>query len=414
MKSGMLIKNVRFYEDKKIHDIYVEEGIIQCINCNGKKDDYVFDGKERLLIPPFVNLHSHLGYALTLNYARKNKSGTLQEGVIITRGEIAPKITVDDIEKRLKKLEKLFFVYGVLYVRTHEIIPIIFKFLEAKKTLSLINLQVVAFPSPGMFYEDNLDKTEKAIKEGAEVVGLIPNQEPTRDLGVESVKLAFDLAEKYNRMVDGHIDENDDPNSRFVEAVVYEALKRNWGEKTTISHMTASHSYPSDYFFRLLNLMTLAKVNVVSNPVVSTHLQGRYDNYPKRRGLARIRDMIKSGINVSLGTDNIGDAIYPLGDGNMLRLVQEAFLIDHFTAEEIDGMLKLVTWNPAKAMMIDYGIKPGSKAEFVILNAKSEYDAIRNILPPYLVVSGKNVAENDISFKINDNDVTDDVENLIN
>ncbi|BFH74037.1 cytosine deaminase [Sulfurisphaera javensis] len=411
----MLIKEVRFYDDNKVHDIYVENGIIRCIDCQGKKDDYVFYGKKRLLIPPFVNPHSHLGYALTLNYGSVNESGTLREGVIKTREEITPKITFDDIEKRLKKLEKLFFVNGVLYVRSHEIMPLIFYVLEARKKLELINLQIVAFPSPGIFYfEDTIEKMEKALSEGAEVVGLIPNQEPTVELGIESVKIAFDLALKYNKMVDGHIDENDDPNSRFVEYVTYEALKRKWGEKTTISHMTASHSYPSDYFGKLVDLMKLAKVNVISNPVVSTHLQGRYDNYPKRRGIARIRDMLKSGINVALGTDNIGDLIYPLGDGNMLRVLQEAFLVDHFTSKDIEGMLKLVTYNPAKILMLDdYGIKPGRKAEFVVLNAKNEYEAIRNILPPALVVSGENIAENEIEFKINDKDVTGEIENLL-
>ncbi|ARM75394.1 amidohydrolase family protein [Acidianus manzaensis] len=411
----MLVKNVRFYSDNKLHDIYVEEGIIQCIDCKGKKDDLVFEGRGRLLLPPFVNPHSHLGYALTLNYGRKNRSGTLQEGAMITRNEISPKISEDDVVSRLKKLEKLFFINGVLYVRTHEILSLVLKVIKARKEISLINLQIVAFPSPGFFYSDNsIDLTEIALNEGAEVVGLIPNWEPTKDLGAESVKIAFDLAEKYGKMIDGHIDENDDPASRFVEYVAYEALKRNLGDRTTISHMTASHSYSSDYFYKLVNLMNLAKVNVISNPVVSTHLQGRYDSYPKRRGLARIKEMMSRGINVGLGTDNIGDPIYPLGDGNMLRVLQEAFLIDHFTSEDIEGMLKLITYNSAKIMKLkDYGIKENKKAEFVVLNAKSEYEALRNILPPALVVSGKNFAQNEIEFRINDKDVTDEVENLI-
>lgn len=53
------------------------------------------------------------------------------------------------------------------------------------------------------------------------------------------------------------------------------------GRKVTISHMTASHSYDSWYFDKLMSMMVSSKVNVVSNPIVSMHLQGRYDSYPK-------------------------------------------------------------------------------------------------------------------------------------
>ncbi|NON62297.1 amidohydrolase family protein [Acidianus sp. RZ1] len=413
----MLIKNVRFYEDLKIHDIYINDGIIECIDCPGKKDDLVFEGKGRLAIPPFVNPHTHLSYALTLRYGEPNRSGTLFEGVMKIRDEVAQKVYEEDVLERLRKIEKVFFVYGVLWTRSHDIFEndLIFKTIRARRSLKLIDLQIVSFPSPGYFYgDDRIEIAEKSLKDGADVVGLIPNNEPTKELGVKSVEISFDLAQKYGKMIDGHVDENDDPYSRFSETVVEEAYRRGMGELTTISHMTASHSYPSDYFNRLAYLMSAAKVNFVSNPIVSMHLQGRYDQYPKRRGVARIRDLMRSGVNVSLGTDNIVDAIYPLGDANMLRVLQEAFLVDHFTSEQVEGTIRLVTYNAAKTLGIkNYGIKPGKRADIVVLNAKNEFEAIRNALPPALVVRGKDVGENDIEFKINDVEITNDVENIL-
>lgn len=97
----------------------------------------------------------------------------------------------------------------------------------------------------------------------------------------------------------------------------------------------------------------------------------------------------------------------------MLRVAQEAFLVDHFVSSEVESIMNAITWNGAKAMSINgYGIAEGRKADFVVLNAKSAYEAIRNALPPALVVYGKHYAVNDIRFSMDGDDVTGTVEDL--
>ncbi|MFP3164119.1 MAG: amidohydrolase family protein [Acidianus hospitalis] len=412
----MLIKNVKFQEDSnENHSIYInDEGIIECIDCNNK-DGEVIDAKGRLISKPFVNPHAHLGYALTLNYARHNLSGTLIEGVEIIREEVSQKITQEDLEKRLEKIIKIHFINGIFYVRSHDPVwnDVVFKMLKARNN-PLVDIQVVAFPSPGFFFDENVEKIRKALEEGAEVVGLIPHSERSYEEGIKSIKVAFDLAVEYNKLIDGHVDETDDPNSRFSEVVAREALSRGIGYKTSISHMTASHSYDNWYFHKLSLLLREAGVSIISNPIVSTHLQGRYDNYPKRRGVARIRELINAGVNVALGSDNVADPIYPLGDYNMLRVAQEAFLADHFTSNEIEELLNLITTNAYKAMQLkEPEIKSGNKAEFIILQTKTIYDAIRTALPPFLVVRGKHYAINEIKTRIDENEETDKIINII-
>lgn len=413
----MLITNVKFPTDNRLHSIYVNrEGIIDCIDCN-KKDGLVIDAKGRVISHPFVNPHSHLGYALTLKYARYNESGTLIEGVQITREEILPKIDEEDLRKRLNIIAKMMFINGVLYARSHEPVlnDLAMKMLKVREEVSdLVKIQVVAFPTPGYFYEDNTEKTEKTLEEGAEVVGLIPHSEGNVEEGNKSVKLAIELAVKYNKLIDGHVDETDDPFSRFSELLAREASLKGIGSKTSISHMTASHSYDNWYFHKLTLLLKESGVSVISNPVVSMHLQGRYDNYPKRRGIARIRELLKNGVNVALGSDNVVDAIYPLGDYNMLRVVQEAFLVDHFVASEVTSLIQTVTDNAYKALNINKPvIKEGEKAQFIVLQTKSFYDAVRTALPPLLVVNGKYYAHNTLSLSVNGKDVSDELINLV-
>ena len=50
-------------------------------------------------------------------------------------------------------------------------------------------------------------------------------------------------------------------------------------------------------------------------------LQGRYDTYPKRRGLTRVKELNDAGINVCFAQDSISDPWYPLGNGNLMNIL---------------------------------------------------------------------------------------------
>src|SRR5699024_12541949 len=124
-----------------------------------------------------------------------------------------------------------------------------------------------------------------------DVVGAIPHFEFTRGYGVESLKIAFDLAEKYDTLIDVHCDEIDDEQSRFVEVVANEALKRGLGEKTTASHTTAMGSYNDAYTAKLFRLLKLSNINFISNPLINIHIQEHFDIYLKRRSLTRLKEI---------------------------------------------------------------------------------------------------------------------------
>ena len=121
-------------------------------------------------------------------------------------------------------------------------------------------------------------------------------------------------------------------------------------------------------------------INCISCPTENTYLQGRYDAYPKRRGLTRIDELTAAGVNVSLGQDSISDPWYPLGNGNLMNQLDFALHIGHLMSnEQINNALDYITINGAKTLNIydDYVMKVGNKASFIVLNSNSEYEAIR-------------------------------------
>ncbi len=180
---------------------------------------------------------------------------------------------------------------GVQFVRTHvdvsdPTLTALKAMLEVKREVApWVELQIVAFPQEGILsYPNGEALLEEALKLGADVVGAIPHFEFTREYGVESLHIAFRLAQKYDRPLDIHCDEIDDEQSRFVETVAALALKAGTGARVTASHTTAMHSYNGAYTSRLFRLLKLSGINFVANPLVNIHLQGRFDDYPKRRG----------------------------------------------------------------------------------------------------------------------------------
>ena len=90
-----------------------------------------------------------------------------------------------------------------------------------------MTVQVVAFPQDGVYGSvEQRDRLEESLKLGADAVGGIPHYELTREDGVRSLEQIFDLAEKYDRLIDIHCDEIDDDQSRFLEVVSAHTQRR--------------------------------------------------------------------------------------------------------------------------------------------------------------------------------------------
>jgi cytosine deaminase len=264
----------------------------------------------------------------------------------------------------------------------------------------LVNIQIVAFPQDGILaHPQAYELMAEALRLGADLVGGIPHCEWTREDGVASLDLVYDLAERYDKMIDVHCDETDDPHSRFLETLAALTLKRGHQERVSAGHTTAMHSYNNAYAFKLQGLLQQAGISIIANPFDNTVLQARFDTYPKRRGITRVKELLAAGVNVCLGHDSIMDPWYPLGRGDMLAAARLAVHICHMTGyEEMQKMFDTITCNAAKAFGIadDYGLETGKRADFIVLDTQTVIEAIR--LSPacrYVVKGGRVVARTD-------------------
>lgn len=342
------------------------------------------DAAGNLVSPPFVEPHIHLDAAFTAGEPRWNQSGTLFEGIECW-AERKPLLSREDVIHRAEQALRLFADNGIQYVRTHvdvtdPSLTALNAMLEVReRTAGLVDLQIVAFPQEGIrSFPGGHELMEEAIRLGADVVGGIPHFEYTRDDGAASVRWLMELAHRNDLLVDVHCDEIDDPQSRFLEVLAAEALRLDYGSRVTASHTCAMGSYNDAYCSRLFRLLTRSGLRFLSMPTESLHLQGRFDSYPKRRGLTRVPELLAAGLKVAFGQDSIRDPWYPLGNGNMLRTLDVGLHACHMLGMDwIDSCLELITDNGAAALgLADYGIEPGLPARCVILQGRSPYEVL--------------------------------------
>ncbi|WP_318462661.1 cytosine deaminase [Photobacterium leiognathi] len=404
--TSLLINNATLQNEAGLKQILIENGVFTQIVDNHTITDYqgeTLDAAGGLVVTPFCEPHIHLDTTQTAGEPSWNISGTLFEG-IERWAERKQLLSIEDVKIRAKQTLKWQIANGVQHVRTHVDVsdPTLIALkamLEVREEMKpWVDIQIVAFPQEGILsYPNGKELLEEAVQLGADVIGAIPHFEFTREYGIESLHYVFELARKYDRLIDVHCDEIDDEQSRFVETVAALAHKYNMGEKVTASHTTAMGSYNGAYASRLFRLLRMSGINFVANPLVNIHLQGRFDDYPKRRGVTRVKEMLGAEINVCFGHDDVFDPWYPLGTANMLQVLHMGLHVCQVMGyEQINQSLDLISKNSARTLNIqdNYGIEVGKLGNLLILPAENGFDAVRRQVPvQYSVRHGKVIAQ---------------------
>lgn len=401
----MLFRNARIENSATPTDFRVEDGRFATIGAGlaPLPGEETVDLGGKLVLPPFIESHVHLDTCLTAGDPVWNQSGTLFEGIECW-SKRKDKLSKQDVKERVNKVVRMQAAHGVQFVRTHvDVTDPTLVAMEAMVELreelrDVMDIQIVAFPQEGILsYPNGKQLMIDAVEMGADAVGAIPHFEFTREYSVESLNFALQLAADRGKLVDVHCDEIDDEASRGLETVAARALELELFDRVTASHTTAMHSYNNAYVVRLMRLLKMSRINFVANPLVNTHLQGRMDTYPKRRGVTRVKELTEAGINVSFGHDDIFDPWYPMGTGSVRDVVFMGLHVCQMMGyEDIMSSYKFVTTNAAKTLHLGerYGIENGRPASFVVLDAENWYEALNTnavVLASYR--GGRKIAE---------------------
>ena len=386
MTADLLLRDVALPDGRRGVDVLVADGRIVDVSPRLDADAHeTVDGGGHLLSPPFVDAHFHMDSALSYGMPRVNRSGTLLEGIALW-GELKPTLTEEAIVQRALAYCDWAVARGLLAIRTHvDVCDPLLLAVDAlihvrERVRPYLDLQLVAFPQDGALRAPGaLANLERALDKGVDVVGGIPHFERTMADGAASVRALCEIAARRGLPVDMHCDESDDPMSRHIETLASEARRLGLQGRATGSHLTSMHSMDNYYASKLIPLIAEAGVHAVANPLINITLQGRHDTYPKRRGMTRVPELMAAGVNVAFGHDCVMDPWYPLGSGDMLEVAAMGLHVAQMTGDDaMRACFEAVTTNAARVLALPgYGIAPGCRADFVLLQARDPVEAIR-------------------------------------
>jgi cytosine deaminase len=179
-------------------------------------------------------------------------------------------------------------------------------------------------------------------------------------------------------------------------------IENGWQGRVTAGHTCALASYPRDYADRVIARIHEAGVNMIANPATNLMLQGRLDDYPKRRGVTQVKELLAAGVNVACGQDCVHDTFYPFGQNDPLEI---GFLLCHAShmsqPAEIRTVMDMITNKGAKALRIaDFAVAVGATADLVVLDARYAREAFATRTPRRWVIRrGRLIAESKVETR---------------
>ncbi len=405
MLLDILVRNVALWGTEGLCDLGIVDGRFASIGQSAAYQNaaVTLDAEGRMAVPGFVEPHIHLDKALISERAPVNVSGTLTEAIEIL-WEIKRNYSVAEIADRASRVLERALENGISRLRTHVDVDPIGGTRPAQGLIrardrfrDLIDIQIVAFPQEGIVKSPGTEALMREVmKQGVDVVGGMPFNEASPQDSRRHIEIVFDIARQFDADIDMHVDETDDPMARTLEVLAELTIANGWQGRVTAGHTCALAGYPRDYADHVIARLREANVHMIANPATNLMLQGRLDDYPKRRGVTQVKELLAAGVNVACGQDCVHDTFYPFGQNDPLEI---GFLLCHASQmsqpPEILTVMDMVTNNGAKALRVpDFGVAVGAVADLVVLDARDPRDAFATRSPRRWVIrKGRLIAE---------------------
>jgi cytosine/creatinine deaminase len=375
-----LLRNARVGDTPQAVDIAIDNGLVKEIDHHltlHGREEWNLNGS--VVLPGLVDAHVHLDKTFSTTF---NKSGTLQEAIDTWRQE-KPHLTYEGYAARMMQAMQVAVTKGTTHLRTHIDIDSEsgFAALEAmldvrEKFRHRLDVQVVALGQAGLSDEET-QAMGAALEMGADIVGGAPALLPEPR---QSIDVIFELAERYGKSIDLHVDETEDPNSLTLEYLAEKTIQHGMQGLVAAGHCCSLAFVDDATADRITGKVKDAKLHIITLPSVNLVLMGRGMN-PVPRGLTRIKELLGAGVNVAAASDNVRDPFNPLGNYDLLHTANLTAHAAHMTgAKELEVCLNMITSNAAELMGLEnYGLFEGGKADLVVIDAVSVMNMLAGV-----------------------------------
>lgn len=342
-------------------------------DCDPSLAAEVIDLGGNVVLPGFVDGHIHLDKSFVGGRWRPHvPAASLRERLAAEKRLLSE---AGSIVERADALIEQAVSFGTVAMRCHVDVDAttglahLHAVMQARERWrGVVDIELVAFPQAGVVScPGTADVLDAAMTEGAAVIGGI---DPTVFDGNAEAQLdiVFGIAERRGAKVDIHLHEPGDQGVAQLLAIAQRTRALGLAGRVAVSHAYALGEVPADVVDRTAQALAEAGVAIMTNA-------------PGAHSFPPVLRLRQAGVHVFSGNDNIRDAWWPYGNGDML---QRAMLVGYrsgfYTDEDLLVALDMATHAGAQVLgKVDYGLEVGNEATFVVLNAPNGAAAVAGV-----------------------------------
>ncbi len=322
-----------------------------------------------LLLPAMVNGHLHLDKTFAGAAWRPHIPGD----------SIAARIAAEQAERalvplppaeRARLLVERSIAFGVLAMRSHvdvdEDIGLdhVEAMLELREELGdRIDLQLVAFPQGGARGRV-ADLLGEALRLGIDVVGGLDPAGIDGDIE-HHLDIVLGLAERHGRRVDIHLHDPGSLGAFELRRIAARTRRSGLQGRVAVSHAFALGMIAPAELAETAAALAEAGVAIMTNG-------------PGADSMPPLRELVRAGVLLFGGSDNIRDSWSPYGDGDLLRRAGIiGYRADFRSDDELRLAFDMVSANGRRVMGLEpVSLVEGSPADFVAVRASDIPEAV--------------------------------------
>ncbi|MFE6870973.1 amidohydrolase family protein [Kitasatospora sp. NPDC057692] len=340
-----------------------------------------------LLLPALVDGHAHLDKTfLGAPWQPHRPTADLGAQIASERVQRREVARLAPVAERGEALARRMAALGTGHVRSHvDVDPDtgldhLHALLEVRERVrDVIGVQLVAFPQSGVVATPGVaDLLDAALREGAELIGGLDPAGFDGDVDGQ-LDIVFGLAGRHGAGVDIHLHDGGPVGASQLRDIADRTAALGLGGRVAVSHAYALGQLGLDELIPTARKLADAGVSIMTNG--------------PSRSMPPVTLLHEYGVRVFAGSDNIRDAWWPYGTGDML---ERATIIglqgELMTDAELRFAADLVTSHAAAALgLADYGLAPGASADLVAVAAGSVPEAVAAHPERLLVLHGGRV-----------------------
>ncbi len=396
-----------FYKDAPLKlnmSIAVKDGKIAKIgkDIDVSKAKTVISASEKLVVPTFMDMHMHIDKAFSMNNDQTYSliaacNNSVERG--IEYYDWSEEQIFDSILENSSKVVEMCVKNGTTLLRTNLLFmkewgTIALEAMMAlkKKYKNYCTIQnAVNFPD---IYFDELVAATKAGK--TDVIGGYPHLMPNYQ---QETDKCFRLGVEYGLPIDLHCDESDVVNLDCFGYIIKKTKEYAYNNLVTCGHVTGLNAtgIPESMVNNYIYEAAENGVNITSLTACNMYLMNM-----TRRGPTRVPELLESGVNVAVASDNIRDTFRPYGNCDLLEEARLTAQIHKMsTSEKLRTCMELITYNTATiANKKNYGLEVGCDADFNIIDAKTTEEAVLSKSKRlYVIKAGNVIAEKGVIMR---------------